>query len=215
MILSVEVTALGGVAADAFAIGPVQVEPVMIEGKAYEAKKGFGKDDFDAIDRNKKGIFADHPKDGVTAKINFGKIPDKITKLSSLKGSVQVMAGGTEKVVDVTDLLKQRTGTLNDPALKSAGISIKFTREGKGEDMNVGVEVEGENADAFMGLELVDRQGEPVEGGSSSGTMNGVKQIQKYASEEALKDATLKLRFRDGGKKVEIPFDLSDVEVSK
>ena len=66
-----------------------------------------------------------------------------------------------------------------------------------------------------LGLELVDRQGQPVQGGSSSGSMNGVKQFQKYASEEALKDAILKLRFRDGGKKVEIPFDLSDVEVSK
>ena len=79
----------------------------------------------------------------------------------------------------------------------------------------VGVEIKGENADAFMGLDLVDRQGEQAQDGSRSGTMNGARVIRKYASEETLKDATLKLRFRDGGKKVDIPFHLSDVEVSK
>lgn len=213
--LTVEVTALGGVGADAFALGPVQVEPVIIDGTAYEANKGFGSDGFKAIDRSKTGIFADHPKDGVTAEIDFGKVSGEITKISSLKGSIQVMAGGTEKVVELTNLLRHRTGTINDPALKSAGISVKFTRDGKGEDLNVGVELKGENADAFVGLELVDRQGEPVSSATSSGTMNGVKQVQKYASEEALKDAILKLRFRDGGKKVDIPFQLTDVKVGK
>lgn len=213
--LKIEVTALGGVAADAFAMGPVQVEPLMINGKAYKAEKGFGSEGFDAIDRNAKGIFADHPKDGVTGEIDFGKVPNDTAMAGSLKGSIQVMAGGTEKVVDINDLLKRRTATINDPALKSAGMSVKFIREGKGDDMNVGVELDGESANAFVGLELVDRQGQPLKSSSGSGTMNGVKQFQEYASEEVFKDAILRLRFRDGAEKVDIPFHLPEVEVSK
>ena len=213
--LKVKVTALGGIAEDAYAVGPVQVEPLKIDGKAYKAEMGFGESGFNVIDRANEGAFANHPKDGVTVEIDFGKVPDATTKAGLLEGSFQVLTGGTEKIVEIANLLKRSTAKINDPALKAAGISVKFIRDKQGDDIVIGVEFRGDNANAFVALELIDGQGNPVKRSTGSTSFNGVKQYTKYVSEEVLKDAVLKLRFRDGAEKVDIPFRFPEVEVSK
>jgi hypothetical protein len=215
--LTIVVTALEGVAADAYAVGPVTMGPLTVGGEILKPEDSLRPAGFDVIDRSKEGFFAKHPKNGINAELNFGEVPLETKSAGPLKGAVKVLAGGTEKAAMIPNLLTRPVGLIDDPALKAAGLVVKFTRQDLGETIQVGVQLERKSAAAFAAIELVGADGGKVDGGygfvidHDSGTADHTKSAPK----NLLEKATLKFRFREGAKEVEIPFDFPEVEVSK
>lgn len=154
-ILEIEVTAIGGIAADAYAMGPVSTEPLTVEGKTLVASKSFMNEGFDTIDRKVTGFFAKHPKDGIKAKITYDDVAKSVKSVGPLKGTIQVMAGGTKKTIAMTDLLTRPQGALTDPQLAATGLVAKFVRADKADDVSVGVDLSGKGIQTFAGLELI------------------------------------------------------------
>lgn len=214
--LSIEVTALGGAAAQAYSIGPVVAAPLTVDGKILKVDEAFhGSDGFDLIDRNADGFLQKHPKDGITVSIQYGEVAESVTSVGPVKGSVKVMSGGTATTVEIKDLLNHPTTVLSDPQIAAMGLAAKFTRSNHGDDYSLGVELTGKGQEMFAGLELVGADGKNLEGGYSNMSGMGKISCSRDTKKEHLKGATLKLNLRKGGKMVEIPFNLPQVEVGK
>lgn len=214
--LDIIVTALDGIAADAYATGPLTVDPVTLDGAPPLKLKKAMNDHFTPIDRSKEGFFAKHPKNGIKAELDFGEVPPETKSAGPVKGSIKVMAGGTEETVVIPNLLTQRIGTINDPAIKAAGLGVKFMRKSQGDDIQIGVQLDSKSLASFVALELIDANGVKVDSTDMSMTDdNGEAEFAKIVPKDDVKNASLKFIFRKGGKEMEIPFDIPDVKISK
>lgn len=212
--LMVTVGIQGGVAAEAYAIGPVTAEPLKV-GEAALNMQDAGTDGFEWIDRSGSGFGPAHPQGGFAIAIDFGQAPESTTRTGPLKGSVSVMAGGTEKMVLLSDLTGRETGAIVDPALEAAGMTALFKRNDDEGEVEVAVELGKESARLVSGLDLVDASGQPVESSAGIERMpNGVI-FSRTAPASSLDGAVLRLRFRDGATMEEIPFTAKGVDVEK
>lgn len=211
--LEIVVTVSGGIAADSYAVGPVTAAPLKAGGQTLNLQPVIGFDGFETIDRSKKGFMATHPENGISIKLNFGQVPESMKSAGPVRGSVKVMAGGKEKVVAIAKPLTQPVGVIKDPALKAAGLEVTFTRKLQGDNVDIVVEMNAKSALSFVGLKLTGKNGGDVNGGSGSAISNGTVQISKSASKADMEGAALELRFREGGKEVQIPFDIPEVTI--
>ncbi len=214
--LEIIVTAIDGSAADAYAIGTLTVAPVTVDGAPPLKLKKTKSEHFTAIDRSKEGIFAKHPKNGIKTEFDFGEVPSETKSAGPVKGSIKVMTGGTEETVVIPNLLTQRIGTINDPAIKAAGLGVKLMRKSQGDDIQIGVQLDSKSLASFVALELIDANGVKVN--STDMSMiddNGEAEFAKIIPKDDVKNASLKFIFRKGGKEMEIPFDIPDVTISK
>lgn len=208
---------LEGLAKDAFAVASVKSAKAIASGEELEFQKKFIEtSDYYLIDRAGKGFFKDHPANGIWSELIFKNVTDKMTKLDSLSGSVIVLTGGTEREVIIEDPLKQKSGPINSPILKKAGLDLTWSRAGSNgfETIEISRKV---GALGFAGIALFDADGDEVKDlnlgtGMSDKTDTSVNLSVKS---EVLKGATLMILIREGCKKVEVPFELTDVPLKK
>ena len=214
--LDIEVDLIGGDAAEAYSVGPVTAEPVVVDGKKMAMEDMPGAGGFEAIDRSETGFFAEHPENGVRAEISYGKVPEKTSDVGPIKGSVKVLVGGTERIVSLTNLATRPTSDIEDAILSAAGFAAKFTRQDiGGGHLDVGVEMSGESAKAFVGMKLVGADGEEIPASSGSFSSEDMIGHSKSAERKDLEGASLKLEFREGLRELEIPFEFASVKVEK
>lgn len=215
--LRVFMTALGGIAADALAVGPVTAASCTVDGKLLKMNNRVQGAGFNVVKRSQSKFFG-HPENGIKVSIAFGEVPAETKIVGPLKGSLNVLTGGTEKEVMISNLLDRPTGTLADPILKAAGLTVKFTRTKLDDQIDVGISMKDDEANAFAGLafaglELVGADGGKVEAGGRRSRVNATFECSKSATKTVLKGAALRLRFREGVKVEEIPFDIPEVTI--
>ncbi len=212
--LSVEVELTEGTAAEAYAIGPATFEPIVVNGRKIEPRRGFHSRDFVPIKRNESEFLSEHPKDGIRVDATFAKMPKALGQIDVLKGSVKVLAGGTEKTVKLDRLLTRTTASIDHPGLKAEGFDLKFTRNSQGDSSDVGVSMKS-GTRGFAGLKLIGADGKPVPN-TGSGTMEGggIVQHTVYATNSDLKNATLVIVLRNG-KELDLPFEVKRVRIDR
>jgi hypothetical protein len=142
----------------------------------------------------------------------------KATKIVTIRGEVEVMSGGTRKQVDVSGLAARVGKTVEDPALKQAGIEVevmdpKQAEEfmmGDGEQQGVALRISG-NLVALAEVDLVDARGQSVSQGKASSESDGVR--KQFISMAKAPDAGTRLRLSvDVGQKlVIVPIELKEV----
>lgn len=105
---------------------------------------------------------------------------------------------------------------IKDPLLAARGLAVDFKRK-KISETGLQLEVSiARDAKGFVKFELVGADGKPLEKVGSGSFSTGKKMTYLVtAKEAALKSATLKLLFRDGGKKIDLPFTVETVAMTK
>ena len=211
----VQVELIGGLAATAYSVGPFKADPVSVGGKQIKPERQFGLGDFKVIDRSKEGIHRKHPKGGVWVEIEY-KVPKGTESVGKVAGSVKVLAGGTAKEVVLKNLLTRPEAAIKDPILAAKGLTVDFKRKttaSGGLQLETSMAVDSKG---FIRLELVGADGKLVEGVGRASYSGGKGMTYVVtAKKDALKSATLKLLFRDGGKEIELPFTVESVKVTK
>lgn len=145
--------------------------------------------------------------------LNLAQPARKAMKIASLKGEFQVLAGGTEKTVNVAKLKSMVGKALEHADLKAAGLEIKVAEIKKEGAMEVvALSVKGD-LKAIKEGSIVDAAGKPLSMGHFTMTMNEVTTIG-YHCEKAVDDAAaLKLTLIIGQKTVTVPFALKDLDL--
>lgn len=170
---------------------------------------GFGMSGFGDDDKKPKGLPID---------IRLEPASRKATKIVSIKGTAQVMAGGQAKVVSIGKLTTMFGKAVTDPALTAAGVKVTVLDPkkakaglnfGGGDEPGITLEITGPE-DAIEKMEVLDG-GKNVSNGSSSFGMND-KRTTTLSLEKPLNDAmTVKLHLMVGQKLVDVPIDLKDI----
>lgn len=221
--LEVAIDLVGGVAADAFAVGPSVVDPVMIGGAELKRDKLLRPDSLRHIDRTGQSrMRGDHPEDGVRIWLPFGKLPEGTQKIEMIKGAAKVWTGGEADSVLIGDLLTRPDGPIEDPALKEAGLEVTFKREAVGAEQNITVSCKRRGVSGFAGIEIADAEGRRLPGSEELKKRDlihlGIYEskawgmVQRKASE--LEGKTLRIHFRVGAKEVELPFEVEGLKVN-
>ena len=170
------------------------------------------KNEFDKVQH-----FFTKDKAGDTARVELklGTPARKATKISKVKGEVQLQCGGDRKVVKVSKLLSLNGKTIEDPQFKAAGLVAKITANKQTNELEV--EYSG-NLDALaeMGFDepsIVNAKGERASNGNSGGTFDG-KTNMTYNLSMPLDDSlVLQIPVITGQKIVTVPFELKDIEL--
>lgn len=197
-------------------------EPATVEGKEVILDSDLGMYEvFRWIDRTEDEFFAKHPKDGVRIELDYGEVPANSSKVERLEGSVQVLVGGEEKTISLDHLATREAGPitkpipLNHPSLKAAGLDLLIYREQVAGNFQIGI-VAKAPAIGFVGIELIGSDGKPVPDSDGGSSMNSERVEERVlAKKEDLEGASLKIRFRQGSKKVLLPFSLTDIPIKK
>lgn len=205
--LVVQLTAQGGAASKAYAVGPVVTEPMTMGAETYQAVEPADNGGYRLIDGASQGA--------VVVEMDFGKVPESITKTGPVKGQLSVLVGGSEKTVEIQDLVTRETGAIDDPTLSAAGMTAMFRRNEVEGELEVSVELGRESARSVSGFELLDSKGNPINSGSKANRSANGETFSRRADEGDLEGAILRLRFREGAEEVTLPFDLPSVEVTK
>lgn len=143
----------------------------------------------------------------------------KATKIAVLSGSFPVLAGGEAKTVKATGLKSMIGKSIEDPALKEAGLAARIIDPkkekgffgGVGDDM-FAMELKG-NLNAVQGFDVVDKSGESVSYGHSSMGEDEKKNywfnLQKPLDDEFI----LQIDLMVGLKEMTVPFELKDLKL--
>jgi len=217
--LTVKVRVEGDAVTGASTYGKVKfTEAVDDVGTDLRPKKeaglfGLGGDDegFTKINRFMEDDKAPQAK-GFDMELYLGIPSRKATQIKALRGEFQVMAGGEEKTVSVTKLKSLMGKSIEDPALKAAGLTIKvLDPEKQGEGANtLALELKG-NINAMKKGEILDAAGKSFSDGNFSMGSES-EQTTTYSLSRPLDDAMmLKLHLVVGQKAVTVPVDLSDL----
>lgn len=135
----------------------------------------------------------------------------KATRIVSLKGTFEVQAGGQEKLVTVANPKSLTGKSIDDPVLKSAGLTVQIeSPKGAGGTNSLPLKVKGNSA-AIKKVEIVDAAGKSISDQSMSmGT--GDERTTTYTLNKPLDDTiTLKIHVLAGLKNVNVPFDLKNL----
>lgn len=139
----------------------------------------------------------------------------KATKISRIKGSVDVVCGETQlvKIGKLTGLTGKKA---EDPVLKAAGLELEILGPIEDENNSLAVEYSGNleaRVDELFEPEIVDKDGKSALQ-SSDGVTFGGKNKRQYALKQKLDDTlVLQCRVITNQKTVTVPFELKDVEL--
>jgi hypothetical protein len=208
-----------------------------VEGATVDAATAFGKMKFTtAVDdaggdlkpKEEKGFFSGPSEDkfnkidrfmqekgakGFDVRLKLA-LPKRSAKtIKEIKGEMQVLAGGDEKVVEVKNLATQAGKSIDDPALKAAGLQIKFTKaQADASKTDLPVEVKGD-PNNIKEVEILDASGQKINQGYSSGSFGGAEQISYMLSKPLDDTMTMKIHVLVGQKTMPVPFDLTNLEL--
>jgi len=220
-IANVKVQIRGEDAEKVYALGEIAADPIEIDGKKIAAKpptlgiKGF---DFECL--NRWGSTSSHPKDGIEFELKFWGIPKNAKLIDTVRGTVQVLAGGSEHVVSIDDLLTREPGPIKSSVLKTAKLKVNFdrfvTKFNDEEVISVGIKMDMAEKNAFAGLQLVGADGKVsdetplrVQGENTYKSYYQIYQIDKID----LGKASLRILVRDGGEVKSMPFEVHNVNI--
>ena len=156
---------------------------------------------------------------GFRVELSLAPSSRKAAKISQLKGSLQVLAGGEKKTATVKKLKSLIGKQVEDPNLKAAGLEIKILDPEKqkggffsGGPNSLPMEIKG-NLNALQEFEILDASGEDVSSGHmSSGSDN--KKTYIYDLDQPLDDTiVVKVELMVGLETITVPFDLKDIEL--
>ena len=213
--LELKVELIGGDAANAYAIDRPTVKPLVIGGKTITPEEGYDGDGFRIVDRSGRDFFAQHPKNGVRIALIYEAAPEGATTIENVEGTVNVLAGGVANSIDLDRPLTHPKGSIDDPSLRACGLDLRFARQAFDDQITLEILMK-EGTTAFAGLELISESGEQLEN-VGTGTMSDGRNVghSVTASKKALKDAKLRIHFRQGAKEVELPFSATAITVEK
>jgi hypothetical protein len=175
---------------------------------------GRGEDDFEKIDRFPGMRKPDAKPAGFDLGLQLAASSRKATRVKSLKGEFQVLAGGEAKQLSITKLTGLVGKTLDDPALKAAGLEVKIVNPkdskfpGGAARPSLILEVSG-NANALQKIAIVDAAGQSVSDESMT-MMNTTHLTLNKALDDTMK---LQLSLNVGQKTVTVPFDAQNIEL--
>jgi hypothetical protein len=162
---------------------------------------------------------------GFDVEVRLHTPPARSAKTISVRGEMQVLAGGEKKVVRTRDLKKMVGKTVDDPALKAVGVTITVLDPakpsldavifggGKG-GKSVPLQLAG-SLDAIAELRFVDDKGKSInEGSMSRSDQPADKKTITYELSNPLDEGTtLEVEVWPGQKAVKVPFGLQDVKL--
>lgn len=138
-----------------------------------------------------------------------------------LSGSLQVIAGGEKKIVEIKTLKDHYGKKLDDPALKAAGISftladpskpmsgvMSFGEKGK----SLTATLEG-SLDTMGEVNVVNASGEKLNMGRSWSDEGGKRMMTYDLKEQLPADAKLTIEVFPGQKILTVPFEFKDVKL--
>jgi hypothetical protein len=140
--------------------------------------------------------------------------------IKQVSGSVQVLVGGEKKIVKVQKLKSSLGKAVDDPVLKSAGVTIKLLDPGSAglatmmgeKDKTVPAEISG-NMDLIAKVRIVDAADEDHSQMSMKSGEEGKSTVMYFLDKSLDDDLTLEIELWPGQKTVTIPIELKDVKL--
>jgi hypothetical protein len=215
----VKVQIRGEDAQKVYALGEITAEPIEVGGRKIGAEppmyqiKGFSC-------LHRWSSTSPHPKDGIEIvlefpEVQFPEVPQNEKLIGTVRGTVQVLVGGSEYVVSIGDLLNRKSGPIESPVLKKAKLEIDFERWAPRFDdkANVTIKMDKDERNGFAGLQLVGADG-MVRAESPAIVQIGNSYDCSYRIDKAdLGKASLRILVRDGGEVKSLPFEVHNVKI--
>ena len=142
-----------------------------------------------------------------------------VRKISELRGSLSLQAGGEFEIVSIKELLKKsNTGeSIDDPALKALGITVKAKyiknagpQFAGGESLSVEVHWK---RNAVVACEVYDEDGQPLPKGSWSVSNSASTNWWRSFKAPVPPNAELHLTVQKNSRKIRVPFAFKNMEV--
>lgn len=209
----VHVNIRGEEARKAYAIGQVNASAIVVNGKTLTPKEpNLQVNGFTQINRDSP--FGLHPSDGVGFELLYGGIAKNDKLIDAVKGTVEVLVGGTEKAVTVGNLLRRKHGPIESSVLDAAKLKVGFERRIEGDGRFwICIKMDIRNNFAFAGVQLIGNDGKPIKGMPGYQWNNDTLKCQYWVSEKELETAKLKILVREGWEKKVLPFKVRNVNV--
>jgi hypothetical protein len=143
----------------------------------------------------------------------------KASKIATLKGQVQLIAGGEIKSVKVTHLPGNLGAAVKDEILKVAGLSVTPTKPtgftagiwvSQGQTRMIALVVSG-NLESVRKLSIVDTDGKKVGEQSMSSTEGGITTYYLDGAKALDDTMTLQIDLNVGQKTITVPFEFHDI----
>ncbi|MEN8865752.1 MAG: SHD1 domain-containing protein [Akkermansiaceae bacterium] len=197
----------GGIVPGVYAFALAGTEPMFV-GDQKMSHNAFGTETLQVVDKE-----GDSTTRKLEMKLDFGEVPADTKSVGPLKGSVVVCMGGEEHEIEIEDPLTSPVGMMNHPALKKMGIGVKFVRHGNDNSAAFLFDFDRKEIYRFAGLEVVKKDGTVVKRSAGSGSSGDKEARSISVRHEELEGNTLRLRIRDGARKVEVPFEVKTIPV--
>ena len=135
----------------------------------------------------------------------------KASEIKALKGQLEVLAGGAEKVAKFDHLSSHMGKTLDDPVLKRAGLVAMLAKIDP-EKREVTVEYTGKT-DALQDVDVFDASGKKISNGAMSMNWGGKMSTTYDVSGPIDAGTSLQLHVMAGQKAIVVPFDLEAIKL--
>lgn len=210
----VKVQIRGEDAQKVYALGEITAEPIEVGGRKIGAKppmyqiKGFS-----CLHRWSSA--SPHPKDGIEIVLEFPEVPQNEKLIGTVRGTVQVLVGGSEHVVSIGDLLNRKSGPIESPVLKKAKLEIDFERWAPRFDdkANVTIKMDKDERNAFAGLQLVGADGMVRAERPDIAQIGNSYECHYRIDKADLGKTSLRILVRDGGEVKSLPFEVHNVKI--
>jgi len=148
-------------------------------------------------------------KNDPQAELNLALPARAATKISRLRGSLDLAEQGTIKTVELADLKGAGKKVLPTPA--DAGVGITATMGSGDQTRSIGLEITGDES-ALESIEVLDAAGAKVSNGVSSWAFNGGP-VQKTLTLRQPLDSSMKIvaKIAVDRKITKVPFDLNNI----
>ena len=143
--------------------------------------------------------------------LKLGLPARKASSLKSVKGRLEVLAGGEEKLVSVPKVRTLAGKSVDHPALKAARVSLKIVASPANQKNAVQAEIAGD-LDAIKEVKILSADGTNLLAGSWWSDAAGKRSVTYMLSQPADDDAVrLEMKLSVGQKKLTVPVELANL----
>jgi hypothetical protein len=213
-IASVKVQIRGEDAEKVYALGDIAAEPIEVDGRKIVAEPPkFKIKGFSCLNRWSSTSY--HPKDGIGINLEFPGIPENGKLIDTVRGTVQVLAGGSEHVVSIHDLSNRKPGPIESPVLKTAKLKVDFDRlvTRFDDEAYVCIKLDMDGKNAFAGLQLVGADGKVSNHTPQIVQIGNTYECAYMINKADLGKASFRILLRDGGEVKSLPFEVHNVNI--
>lgn len=213
-IASVKVQIRGEDAAKVYAVGEITAEPIDVDGRKLVARPPkFQIKGFSCLNRWSSTSY--HPKDGIGINLEFPGIPENGKLIGTVRGTVQVLAGGSEHAVSINDLSNRKPGPIESPILKTANLKVDFDRVviPNYDKIYVYIKLGMDGKNAFAGLQLVGADGKVSNDTPQINRIENTYECAYNINKADLGKVSFRILLRDGGEVKSLPFEVHNVNI--